>query len=76
MSQIADLNKHLFDQLNRLNNPDLKDAELDLEVKRTKAIAGIAKQVVDAGKLAVSAEKLRQEYRAPAGANQKLLGEL
>lgn len=58
---IAELNKHLFAQLDRLNK-ELSDDELKLEVERSQAVTGIAKQVIDAGALVVSAEKVRQEY--------------
>ena len=66
MSRISLLNDHLFDQLARLNNPDLDDADMIRELDRTKAITAISRQVIDAGKLSVEAEKIRQEYRGPA----------
>ncbi len=77
MSKLTQLNEHLFNQLERLSNEDLTPDELEHEIKRTSAITKLSKEVVDAGALAVSAEKLRQEFRAPAGSTSKpLLKEL
>lgn len=41
------LNGHLHDQLERLLNPDMKEKDLDLEVKKSKAIALVAAQIID-----------------------------
>lgn len=66
MSNISQLNDILFTQLERLNKDDLSDAQLDLEIRRTKAITHVSKQVIDAGRLSVGAEKVRQEFRGPS----------
>jgi hypothetical protein len=52
MSKIEDLNKVLFDQLNRLNDTEnMKNPiALERELKRTGAISDVAKQIIDTAK--------------------------
>lgn len=76
MSRINQLNDVLFDQLDRLNKANLTDEQLTVEAERSKAIVGVAKQVIESGKLAIEAEQLRQEYRGPGTSNKQLLEEL
>lgn len=54
---LGDLNGYLFEQLERLNEPDMSETELKQEIERSKAVAGIAEQVVNAGNLALRAQK-------------------
>lgn len=76
MSIINELNQVLKSQLDRLNADELSAEEIQKEVHRTKAITDVSRQMIDAGKLAISAEQLRQEYRGPANGDKKLLSEL
>ena len=57
-NKITDLNDHLFAQLERLGDEDVKGDELDTEVARAKAISGIAGQIIKANKLTLDAMKL------------------
>lgn len=43
---LGDLNGYLFEQLERLNDPDMTDEEMKKELERSKAITGLASQVV------------------------------
>jgi hypothetical protein len=52
---------HLMDQMNRLGNPDLKPDELQSEISRSGALAGLGAQVISAGRLAVDAAKARAD---------------
>lgn len=72
MSDISKLNDHLFSQLERLDNSDLKGDALEQEINRTSALTSIAKEVISAGALVVSAEKVRQEFRSPMNGNNLL----
>lgn len=54
---LSDLNNHLFAQLERLGDEDLTQEELQKEMGRTKAINGIAKNIVDNAKTALEAAK-------------------
>lgn len=52
-NKLVDLNNHLFEQLERLNDDDLSDAELEREMKRSRAMAGIASNIVANAQLAI-----------------------
>ena len=58
---LGDLNNHLFMQLEKLSDEDLKGEELKEEVTRTKAISLIAKQIIDNGTLVLEAKKVVEE---------------
>ena len=58
---LGDLNNHLFIQLEKLSDEDLKGEELKEEVTRTKAISLIAKQIIDNGTLVLEAKKVVEE---------------
>lgn len=70
---LSDLNNHLFEQLERLNNDDLKGESLKDEIHRAKAIAGIATQIVNGAKTKVDAYRLASKGDIPKGI--KLLGD-
>lgn len=57
-NKLSDLNNHLFSQLERLNNEDLKGEDLMNEIERGKAIAAVSNQVINAAKVAVDAIRL------------------
>lgn len=56
-NKLIDLNDHLFEQLERLNDDDLTDERLGQEVKRATSMSNIAKQIIDSGRLAFDAKK-------------------
>lgn len=58
MNNLGNLNAYLFEQLERLNDNDLKGEELKEEVERGKAIEGIAKTVIQNGALVLQAKKM------------------
>ena len=58
---LGDLNNHLFMQLEKLSDEDLKGEELKEEVTRTKAISLIAKQIIGNGTLVLEAKKVAEE---------------
>lgn len=57
-NKLSDLNNHLFEQLERLNNEQLKGEELKTEIDRAKAMADVAAQIVQGAKVAVDSVKL------------------
>ncbi len=59
---LIDLNNHLFEQIERLNNEDLTPDKLDVEIKRAKAMTDISGRIIDNANLALQAERLRVEY--------------
>ena len=61
-NKLSDLNNHLFEMLERLNDDDLTDEQLDKEIKRAGAISNVSKQIIDNAKLEVEATKLMLDY--------------
>jgi len=59
---LLDLNNHLFEQLERINDEDLTDEELEKELKRTDAMTKIAEKITDNADLVFKATKLNIEY--------------
>jgi len=54
---LADLNGYLFEQLDRLNDDNLKGEELNAEIERARSVAGVAKTVIDNARLVLSVQK-------------------
>lgn len=61
---LNDLNNYLFEQLERLNDDETleNDTNFEKEIKRSKAIAVIAKNIVDNANTELEAVKLASEY--------------
>lgn len=55
-NKLSDLNNHLFEQLERLNDESLTTEQLVKEVERTKAMALIATKIIDNGNLVLRAQ--------------------
>lgn len=60
---MADLNNHLFAQLERLADEGLTPEQIDTEVKRANAIVALADQITEGNKLQLAAAKLFAEHR-------------
>lgn len=50
---LGDLNNHLFAQLKRLSDEEIKGEALREEIERAKAINQVAMQIINNGKLIV-----------------------
>ena len=59
---LSDLNNHLFAQLERLSDENLKKEDLEQEIKRASSISTISKDIVSNATLQLDATKLRAEY--------------
>jgi len=59
---LGDLNNHLFAQLERLGDEDIKGDSLTEEIERAKAVTQVATQVISNGKLMLDAIKAKEEY--------------
>jgi len=66
-NKLSDLNDHLFAQLERLNDEDLKGQLLEEEIERSKAITGVSKEVVSNARLVLDAEKYKREHGMTTG---------
>lgn len=59
---LNDLNNFLFSQLERLDNPELTEDELRLEIKRSKSMSQISKNIIQNAQLSLSAKKYLDSY--------------
>ena len=59
---LGDLNNHLFAQLERLSDEDVKGEQLKEEMARAKAVTGLASQIIANGTLVLKARTLQLEY--------------
>jgi len=57
-NKLSDLNNHLFAQLERLGDEDLKGDGLAEEINRAKAVSSVAVQIIANGSLVLEAQKL------------------
>lgn len=57
-NKLSDLNDHLFAQLERLNEEDLTNEQIEVEAKRAKAIVDVSAQIISSAKVTVEALKL------------------
>lgn len=59
-NKLTDLNNHLFEQLEKLTDAEPGE-ELELELKRAKAVASIASNIIDNGNLMLDTMKFMDE---------------
>lgn len=61
---LVDLNNHLFAQLERLSDEELRGERLQEEIGRAKSVTGIANQIISNASLALNAQKFKVEYNS------------
>ena len=61
---LNDLNNHLFAQIERLGDEDIKGEDLQEEINRAKAISDVATQIISNGSLALKAKTFLHDYGA------------
>lgn len=72
---LVDLNNHLFEQLERLNDEELTDEQLEKELKRTDAMKDIATQIIANANIVLKATEINMEYsRNEVNVPQMLIG--
>lgn len=62
-NNLVDLNNHLFAQLERLDDEDLTEEELNKELRRSEGMTKIAEQIIHNGELAYRTMVHLDEYR-------------
>lgn len=61
-NKLMDLNNHLFEQLERLNDEELTAEELTKEVTRTDAMVKVSEQIISNANIALRGAELLAEY--------------
>lgn len=61
-NKLVDLNNHLFAQLERLGDEELKGDALLEEMGRAKVVANVAQQIINNGNLVLNAIRTKEEY--------------
>jgi hypothetical protein len=69
---LLDLNNHLFEQMERLNDDDLTDEQLEKEIKRADSMCDIAQNIINNANIVLKATELNMEY-GNGGATPKIL---
>lgn len=81
-NKLPDLNNHLFAQLERLGDEDLKGEKLQAEINRSKAISSVSAQIINGASLALRAQNMLHEKEIShlpeviGGTPQKAIGVL
>ncbi|MFR7349484.1 hypothetical protein [Peptoniphilus sp.] len=58
---LGDLNNHLFAELERLGDEELKGDELVEEISRAKSIAEVSSRIISNANIILQAEKFKDE---------------
>ncbi len=61
-NKLSDLNDHLFEQLERLNDEDLTPEKMAKEVSRTDAIVKVSEQIINNATVALRVAELVAEH--------------
>ena len=59
---IADLNNYLFEQLERLNDDELTEDQLERELRKTDSVVKVSETIISNAELALKAIKHADEY--------------
>lgn len=71
---LNDLNNYLFEQIERLNDDELNDEQLEKEIRRSEAVQKVAKTIIENGQLALNAKKYVDEYGQGQDVGLPMLG--
>lgn len=60
-NKLTDLNNHLFAQLERLNDESMSNENMEVEIKKAKAVSSISTEILKSSKLSLDAARLVHE---------------
>ena len=60
-NKAIDLHNHLFEQLERLNDLDVKGQDLNEEIRRAQAMGKIAHAIIANGRMVIDAQKMAED---------------
>ena len=72
-NKLTDVNDYLFEQLEKLNDEDLTEEQIDLVIKKAETVNKIAETIVKNGELQFKAMKMASEYGVINDKQVKLL---
>ena len=64
---LADLNNILFEQLERLNDDELTEEELEMQLKKTDSIVKVSEKIIQNGELAFRAIQHKDKFYGTGG---------
>ena len=70
---LEDLNNHLFEQLERLNDDELMGEDLEKEISRSSAMTKVAQTIINNNNMVLGAIKHADEYGKNASDINKVL---
>ncbi|MDO4301765.1 MAG: hypothetical protein Q4D26_10290 [Clostridia bacterium] len=56
-NDLTALNNYLFEAIERINDDSLSEEELNIEIKKSKAIKDVAETIIDNARLGLQAQK-------------------
>lgn len=74
MNSLADLNAILFSQIQKIQNEDATDEEIEKEIKKSEAITKLSSQVLSSANIALQAQKQFDEFGTGRTVDIPLLG--
>lgn len=60
-NSLNDLNNHLFAQLERLSDEELKGDQLKEEIERSRAVTAVSRSIIENGRLQLDAIEIMRE---------------
>lgn len=64
-NNLAELNNSMFEQLRRLNDPQLSPKDMEKEIERTKGVCLLASQIIANANLALKSHVVRSGGTVP-----------
>lgn len=74
-NKMVDLNNHLFEALERINDEDLKGEDLTAEIYRAKAVSDLATTIINNADLVLKAQRQYKELGIAPPSNILQLGD-